>query len=102
MKALNKDILREIKNTSSRFISILILVALAVAFFSGLRATAPDMKGTLDKYMDEHEFMDIQVFPRSDSQMKTYRPSRSSPALPSSSLRTRRTCSLRALRATSW
>ncbi len=62
MKALNKDILREIKNTSSRFISILILVALAVAFLSGLRATAPDMKGTLDKYMDEHEFMDIQVF----------------------------------------
>lgn len=62
MKALTKDLIREIKNTSSRFISILILVALAVAFLSGLRATAPDMKETLDAYMDAQRFMDIQVF----------------------------------------
>jgi len=62
VKALDKDLIREIKNTSSRFISILILVALAVAFLSGLRATAPDMKETLDDYMDESRFMDIQVF----------------------------------------
>ncbi|HPX70135.1 MAG TPA: hypothetical protein PLO47_00165 [Bacillota bacterium] len=61
MKAITKDFLREIKNTRSRFISILILIALAVAFLSGLRATAPDMKRTLDNYMDESKFMDIQV-----------------------------------------
>lgn len=61
MKAIGKDFVREVKNTRSRFISILILVALAVAFLSGLRSTAPDMKLTLDKYLDEQDFMDVQV-----------------------------------------
>ena len=61
MKAIGKDFVREVKNTRSRFISILILVALAVAFLSGLRATAPDMKLTLDEYLDEQDFMDVQV-----------------------------------------
>lgn len=61
MKAIGKDFVREIKNTRSRFISILILVSLAVAFLSGLRATAPDMKLTLDEYLDSQNFMDVQV-----------------------------------------
>ena len=61
MKAIGKDFVREVKNTRSRFISILILVALAVAFLSGLRATAPDMKLTLDGYLDRQNFMDVQV-----------------------------------------
>ena len=61
MKALDKDFLREVKNTRSRFLSILVLAALAVAFLSGLRSTSPDMKNTLDAYMDENEFMDVQV-----------------------------------------
>lgn len=61
MKAISKDFWREVKNTRSRFISIMILVSLAVAFFSGLRSTAPDMKNTLDAYMDQQNFMDIQV-----------------------------------------
>jgi len=37
------DLLREIKNTRSRFLSLLVLSALAVCFLSGLRATEPDM-----------------------------------------------------------
>ena len=61
MKAISKDFWREIRNTRSRFASILILVALAVAFFSGLRSTAPDMKRTCDLYLDGQSFMDIQV-----------------------------------------
>ena len=36
MKAIRKDFWREIKSTKSRFISILVLVALAVAFLAGL------------------------------------------------------------------
>ena len=35
--AMNKDFLREIRNTRSRFLSILILVALSVAFLSDSR-----------------------------------------------------------------
>jgi putative ABC transport system permease protein len=61
MSPLFKDFAREVANSRSRFISILILAALAVAFLCGLRATAPDMKNTLDAYMDEREFMDIRV-----------------------------------------
>ena len=52
MRALEKDFLREVQHSKSRFLSIFILAALAVAFLSGLRATAPDMKRTLDTYMD--------------------------------------------------
>ena len=59
--AMNKDFLREIRNTRSRFLSILILVALSVAFLSGLRATAPDMKRTGDDYADSLHLADIQV-----------------------------------------
>ena len=61
MRALEKDFLREVQHSKSRFLSIFILAALAVAFLSGLRATAPDMKRTLDTYMDEAQFMDVQV-----------------------------------------
>ena len=61
MKAIQKDFWREIQYTRSRFTSILILVALAVAFLSGLRCTAPDMKNTCDTYLDQQNFMDIQV-----------------------------------------
>ena len=61
MQAIQKDFWREVRNTRSRFLSILILVALAVAFLSGLRATAPDMKATVDEYLDGQGFMDIQV-----------------------------------------
>ena len=59
--AMNKDFLREIRNTRSRFLSILILVALSVAFLSGLKATAPDMKHTGDDYADSLHLADIQV-----------------------------------------
>ena len=59
--AMRKDFWREIKRTRSRFFSILILVALSVAFLSGLRATAPDMKRTGDDYLDLLHLADIQV-----------------------------------------
>ena len=59
--AMRKDFWREIKRTRSRFFSILILVALSVAFLSGLRATAPDMKRTGDDYLDSLRLADIQV-----------------------------------------
>ena len=61
MKALRKDFFREIRHSLSRFLSILILVALAVAFLSGLKSTAPDMKQTCDHYLDGQQLMDAQI-----------------------------------------
>lgn len=60
-KAINKDFFREIKFTMNRYLSILFIVALGVAFFAGIRATCPDMKETLDYYLDETNYMDIRV-----------------------------------------
>ena len=59
--AMKKDFWREIKHTKSRFFSMMILVALSVAFLSGLKATAPDMKQTGDDYLDSLHLADIQV-----------------------------------------
>ena len=59
--AAYKDIIREIKNSRNRFLAIMVLSALAVAFLCGLKVTAPDMKGTGDDYLDEQRLMDIQV-----------------------------------------
>ena len=55
------DALREIRKTKSRFLSLLLLSALAVAFLSGLRTTAPVMEHTADGYYDSHNLMDIHV-----------------------------------------
>ncbi len=60
-KAIDKDFFREIKYTLNRYLSILFIVALGVAFFAGIRATSPDMKQTLDVYLDQTGYMDIRV-----------------------------------------
>ena len=58
-KALLKDSFKEIRKTFKRFISILVMALLGVGFFAGLRATAPDMALTLDKYADDMNLHDI-------------------------------------------
>ena len=60
-QALHQDIIREIRKPKSRFFSIFVLSALAVAFLAGLRTTAPDMESTADRYLDQQNMMDIQV-----------------------------------------
>lgn len=59
--ALQKDTLREIRRTLSRFLSIFAIVALGVAFFAGIKATASDMRLTGDRYFDEYKLMDIKL-----------------------------------------
>lgn len=60
-KALNKDFRMEIKKSMGRFLSIFFIVALGVSFFSGIRATEPDMRLSGDAYFDESRLMDIKV-----------------------------------------
>lgn len=59
--ALMKDTFREIKKSFGRFVSILSIVALSVAFFSGLKLAPIDMKKTADSYYDDYNFMDIML-----------------------------------------
>lgn len=60
-KALWKDFFVEIKKSLNRFISIFLIVAMGVAFFSGIRASEPDMRYSADEYFDQHNVMDIKI-----------------------------------------
>lgn len=51
----------EIRRSLGRFLSIFFIVAIGVAFFSGIRASEPDMRYSGDAYFDEKNLMDIQV-----------------------------------------
>lgn len=60
-KALRKDFYMEIRKSLNRFLSILLIVALGVAFYSGIQSAAPDMRYSGDEYFDEHKLMDLKV-----------------------------------------
>lgn len=60
-KSLRKDFFMEIKKSSSRFISIMLIVALGVAFFAGLRSSNSAMKASADAQYDKENLMDIRV-----------------------------------------
>lgn len=51
----------EIRKSKARFISIFFIVALGVAFFSGIQAASPDMRLSGDAYYDSARLMDIKV-----------------------------------------
>lgn len=58
---LIKDVVRDIKKSLGRFLSITAIIALGVAFFSGVKIAPEDMKKTADKYYDDYNLMDIRI-----------------------------------------
>ena len=60
-KALRKDFYMEIRRSLGRFLSIFFIVAIGVAFFSGIRVSEPDMRYSADAYFDQQNLMDIEV-----------------------------------------
>ncbi|MBE6038848.1 MAG: FtsX-like permease family protein [Anaerofustis stercorihominis] len=60
-KTLIKDVLRQIKATKNRFISILIIVALGTGFYAGLKAVCPDMIEMAQEYYTDTNLMDIEI-----------------------------------------
>lgn len=61
-KILWKDLFIEIRHSLGRFLSILLIVALGVAFFAGIKGASPDMKNSADSYFDQYHMQDIQVY----------------------------------------
>ena len=61
MKALHKDFWMEIRKSKVRFISIFLIVALGVAFFSGIQASSPDMRYSGDAYYEAAKLMDLKI-----------------------------------------
>ncbi len=59
--AFNKEIVRSITHSWTRFIAIFAIVALGAGFYAGLRMCAPDMRITIDGYLDDTSFMDVRL-----------------------------------------
>ncbi len=53
--------LRSVKNTKSRFIAIMAIIAIGSGFFAGVKSASPDMKLSAAKYLDEQALADIHV-----------------------------------------
>ncbi|MDR0884007.1 MAG: FtsX-like permease family protein [Oscillospiraceae bacterium] len=60
-KTLRKDILRTIGRSKARFISVIAIVALGIAFFAGMNVTPRDMLTTAGDYFEATNLMDISV-----------------------------------------
>ncbi|MFD2729078.1 ABC transporter permease [Enterococcus camelliae] len=52
---------RDIRQTPARFLSLVSIIFLGVAFFVGIKATAPDMKQSADAYFREMKLADITM-----------------------------------------
>ena len=60
-KAYLKDIVREIKRTRKRYISIIAIVILGVAFYVGINTSSPDMLDTYNKYINDYNMYDLNL-----------------------------------------
>jgi putative ABC transport system permease protein len=60
-KTFFRNLYRDIKNSLSRFLSIIIIIAVGVAFYSGVRSTSPDMKRSGDYYFKKNKLMDFKL-----------------------------------------
>lgn len=60
-KAIKTELKRTIQRTWNRYLAIILIVLLGVAFFSGIRASKPDMQMSADAFYDDSNFYDIRV-----------------------------------------
>lgn len=60
-RAQRKDLYRELKHSLNRYLSIMAIMALGVAFYVGVRSSEPDMQLTADYFLDTSDFMDIRI-----------------------------------------
>lgn len=58
----HRDTLRLIKKTFKRFLTIFLIVFIGVSFMVGLFSIGPIMRESVDKYYDELNFMDVQLY----------------------------------------
>ena len=60
-RTYSKSIIREIKNSKARFISILAIIFLGVAFYTGIKSAGPDLKDSINKFFSEQNLMDSKI-----------------------------------------
>jgi putative ABC transport system permease protein len=59
--AYKKSIIREILSSKARFISILAIIFLGVAFYSGIKSAGPDLKESINEFFSEQNLMDSKI-----------------------------------------
>lgn len=59
--AYKKSITREILSSKARFISILAIIFLGVAFYAGIKSSGPDLKESINKFFSEQNLMDSKI-----------------------------------------
>ena len=59
--AMTKSVVRDIKNSLGRFISIAAIIALGVSLFSGLKVSQRTMINTADEYFEKNNFYDYKI-----------------------------------------
>ena len=53
--------LRSVKNTKSRFIAIMAIIAIGSGFFAGVKSAAPDMKLSMSQYLEQQGLADFHL-----------------------------------------
>lgn len=61
LKPYTKLTIREVLTSKARFISILIIILLGVAFYSGIKSSGPDMNKAINHLFSEYKLMDSKV-----------------------------------------
>ncbi|WP_346935496.1 FtsX-like permease family protein [Clostridium sp.] len=60
-RAYKKSITREILSSKARFISILAIIFLGVAFYSGIKSSGPDLKKSINEFFRKQNLMDSKI-----------------------------------------
>ncbi|QFJ55873.1 ABC transporter permease [Pseudobutyrivibrio xylanivorans] len=58
---LARSTLREIKDSLGRYLALMLIIALGVGFFAGLKVTDPAMRTSMHQYLTENEFYDFRL-----------------------------------------
>ncbi len=70
---LLKDSFRSIARNKLRFLSVVIIVALGISFYIGIKSASPKMNSTANRYFNDYNLLDVRVtsrIPFSDDDIK--------------------------------
>lgn len=59
--ALLKDTFRSIRRNRLRFLSVVIIVALGISFYIGIKSASPKMNSTANRYFTQYNLLDVRV-----------------------------------------
>lgn len=61
MNLLFKNALMKVKKSYGRFFSLIIIIAVGISFFAGIRASSPDIINSVNTYYNKNSFMDFKI-----------------------------------------